>query len=56
MKTHELVALCLRNEGVEQIFGLIGDGNMSLWASLSSLPGINIMPVWHEASAMVASP
>ena len=52
MKAYEAIAEALVAEGVMDYFGLMGDGNMWLWASLVKKAGVNIISARHEAAAV----
>jgi acetolactate synthase I/II/III large subunit len=48
----DAVADALRHEGVETLFGLMGDANMALWSVLRAAGRVTIHPAWHEAAAV----
>lgn len=52
MKIFEAVADALRQEGVEVIFGLMGDGNMSLWSIIAANNLAHIQTARNEAAAV----
>lgn len=52
MRVYEAIADALLQEGVTQIFGLMGDGNMSLWSTLVAGKGAQILAARHEAGAV----
>jgi thiamine pyrophosphate-dependent acetolactate synthase large subunit-like protein len=52
MKLYEAIADSLVTEGVETLFGLMGDGNMSLWAAMGTAKKINIISSRNEAAAV----
>jgi len=52
LKAFEAVGRCLAAEGCQTIFGLIGDGNMHLWAALLPLGTPRLYSVRHEAAAV----
>ncbi|NML47566.1 thiamine pyrophosphate-binding protein [Ramlibacter sp. G-1-2-2] len=52
MKVYEAVAAGLIAEGVDQMFGLMGDGNMSLWATLVKDGQVDIVSSGHEQAAL----
>lgn len=52
MKVYEAVAAALAAEGVEKMFGLMGDGNMFLWATLARSGGVEIISSAHEQGAV----
>lgn len=52
MKVYEAVAAGLVAEGVDTIFGLMGDGNMSLWGALGRARKIRIVSSGNEAGAV----
>lgn len=51
MKVYEAIADALLAEGCDDYFGLMGDGNMWLWASLIK-KNANIISARHEAAAV----
>lgn len=52
MKVYEAIAQSLREEGIDQFFGLMGDGNMWLWSTLARDNGVTITSARHEAAAL----
>ncbi|HTC08271.1 MAG TPA: thiamine pyrophosphate-binding protein [Acetobacteraceae bacterium] len=52
MKLYEAIADSLVAEGVDTLFGLMGDGNMSLWGALGTAGKINIISSRNEAAAV----
>lgn len=52
MKVYEAVASALVLEGVENIFGLMGDGNISLWGAVGKQSNIEIFSARNEAGAV----
>jgi acetolactate synthase I/II/III large subunit len=52
MKLYEAIADSLVAEGVDMLFGLMGDGNMSLWGALGTAGKINIISSRNEAAAV----
>ncbi|OWT77092.1 MULTISPECIES: thiamine pyrophosphate-binding protein [unclassified Achromobacter] len=52
MKVYEAVAEALVAEGVDRIFGLMGDGNMSIWAELVRRGGVDMVSSGHEQGAV----
>ncbi len=52
MKLYEALAESLVAEGCETIFGLMGDGNMSLWGALGRAGKIRIVSARHEAASV----
>ncbi len=52
MKLYEAIADLLVAEGVDMLFGLMGDGNMSLWGALGTAGKINIISSRNEAAAV----
>ena len=52
MKIHEAVASALVAEGVGSIFGLMGDGNISLWGAMGRQGKIDIYSARNEAGAV----
>ena len=52
MKLYEAIAESLVAEGVDTLFGLMGDGNMSLWAAIGAAGKIKIISSRNEAAAV----
>ncbi len=52
MKVFDAVVKCLASETCGAIFGLIGDGNMQLWAALVAAGWPALYSVRHEAAAV----
>lgn len=52
MKAYEAVVECLAVEECRAVFGLIGDGNMRLWAALVQAGRPALYSVRHEAAAV----
>jgi len=52
MKVYEAVAAGLAAEGCDTLFGLMGDGNMSLWGALGRAGKIAIISSGNEAGAV----
>lgn len=52
MKVYEAVAEALVAEGCDTLFGLMGDGNMSLWGALGRAGKLTIISSRHEAGAV----
>jgi acetolactate synthase I/II/III large subunit len=52
MKVFEAVADALGQEGVASIFGLMGDGNMSLWSTIAANNLAHIQTARNEAAAV----
>jgi acetolactate synthase-1/2/3 large subunit len=52
MKVFEIVADAIAAEGVEQLFGLMGDGNMDLLLNLTEVHGVRFVAVRHEQGAV----
>ncbi|ALM83611.1 thiamine pyrophosphate-binding protein [Bordetella sp. N] len=52
MKVYEAVAEALIAEGVDTLFGLMGDGNMSIWADLVRRGGVTMISSGHEQGAV----
>lgn len=52
MKVYEGIASALVEEGDGTIFGLMGDGNISLWGALASQGEMKIISARHEAAAV----
>jgi acetolactate synthase-1/2/3 large subunit len=55
MKLYEAIAESLVAEGVDTLFGLMGDGNMSLWGAMGAAGKINIISSRNEAAAVAMS-
>ena len=55
MKLYEAIADSLVVEEVDTLFGLMGDGNMSLWGALGARGKINIISSRNEAAAVAMS-
>jgi acetolactate synthase-1/2/3 large subunit len=52
MKVYEAIAETLVAEGCNELFGLMGDGNMSLWGALGTRGDVKITSARHEAAAV----
>ena len=52
MKVYEAIAQSLIAEGVTDFFGLMGDGNMSLWGALCRNPSVKPYNARHESMAV----
>jgi acetolactate synthase I/II/III large subunit len=52
MKLYEGIAQSLVAEGCEILFGLMGDGNLSLWGEIGRANAIRILSARHEAAAV----
>lgn len=52
MKLFEAFAQSLVAENVQQVFGLLGDGNMSLWRCLVEQRGVTLVSAAHEQAAV----
>ena len=52
MKVYEAVADALAAEGVDTVFGLMGDGNMWLWATLEQSGRARFFSARHENNAV----
>jgi acetolactate synthase I/II/III large subunit len=52
MKAYEAIGQSLVAEGMTDFFGLMGDGNMWLWASLSRNPAVKAYNARHESMAV----
>ena len=52
MKVYQAVAAALVAEGVDALFGVMGDGNMSLWGAVGAQGKIRIYDARHEAGAV----
>jgi thiamine pyrophosphate-dependent acetolactate synthase large subunit-like protein len=51
MKVYEGLARAFAAEGVTDVFGMMGDGNMYWWQALHNL-GVNLMEVRHEGAGL----
>ncbi|MDR3537183.1 MAG: thiamine pyrophosphate-binding protein [Acetobacteraceae bacterium] len=52
MKVYEAIAEALVAEGCHDLFGLMGDGNMSLWGALGRRSDVAITSARHEAASV----
>ena len=52
MKVYEAVARAFVKEGVTDVFGLMGDGNMSWAAAMSKMPGVRMIDVRDEGAGL----
>ena len=52
MKVHEAVAAAIAAEGVTAVFGLMGDGNISLWGAMGRQGRLAIYSARNEAGAV----
>lgn len=52
MKLYEAIASAIAGEADGPIFGLMGDGNMMLWSTLTGHPHVKIFSARHEAGAV----
>ncbi|MBN9429079.1 MAG: thiamine pyrophosphate-binding protein [Burkholderiales bacterium] len=52
MKLYEGIASALIDEGCETMFGVMGDGNMTLWAAIGAQGRIDLRSARHEAAAV----
>ncbi|HXT81924.1 MAG TPA: thiamine pyrophosphate-binding protein [Acetobacteraceae bacterium] len=52
MKVYEAIAEALVAEGCNDLFGLMGDGNMSLWGALGRRSDVRFTSARHEAAAV----
>ncbi|MSP05004.1 MAG: thiamine pyrophosphate-binding protein [Acetobacteraceae bacterium] len=52
MKVYEAIAQALVAEGATEMFGLMGDGNMSLWGALGRDPRVTLTSARHEAASL----
>jgi thiamine pyrophosphate-dependent acetolactate synthase large subunit-like protein len=52
MKVYKAIAEAIVAEQTGPIFGLMGDGNMSLWSALGTDPRVRIVSTRHEAAAV----
>jgi len=52
MKVYEAISEALLAEGCTTMFGLMGDGNMSLWGALGRRKDVTIISARHEAAAV----
>lgn len=54
-RVYEVVAETLKREGVEVVFGLMGDGNMRLVNRLTAIQDVKFIACRHEGSAVAAA-
>lgn len=52
MKVYDAVANAFVKEGTDAVFGLLGDGQISWWESISKHPGVQIVDAREEGSAL----
>ncbi|TWG96387.1 thiamine pyrophosphate-dependent acetolactate synthase large subunit-like protein [Mesorhizobium sp. J18] len=52
MKVYEAVVSALISEGVTNVFGLMGDGNISIWGAMGRTPELTIYSARNEAGAV----
>lgn len=52
MKVYEAVAQTLVDQGVRDVFGLMGDGNLKLIPHLTSAHGVRMLSARHESAAL----
>jgi thiamine pyrophosphate-dependent acetolactate synthase large subunit-like protein len=52
MKVYDALADFFAKEGVSQVFGMMGNGNMYWWEALDRRPGVQIHETRHEGSAL----
>lgn len=52
MKLHEALASAVVDEGVTDVFGVMGDGNMNFLGALTRQAKVNIYSARHEAAAV----
>lgn len=52
MKLAEAMASAVADEGVDTMFGLMGDGNMSIWAALAAQNRVSIYSARNESGAV----
>jgi len=54
MKVAEAIARAVRAEGVTDVFGLMGDGNMDFMAAMREVAdlGVSVWDVRHEGAAV----
>ena len=52
MKVHEAIAEALIAEAGTTMFGLMGDGNMSLWGALGRHKDVTMISARHESAAV----
>ncbi len=52
MLGHDAVAQALVDEGVDTVFGVLGDGNLFIGDALMRLYGVNFVAATHEANAV----
>ncbi|WP_198664189.1 thiamine pyrophosphate-binding protein [Jiangella endophytica] len=51
-RIHQYVADAFVAEGVDTVFGLMGDGNMAWLAEMAGRPGVRVVHARHEAAAL----
>ena len=51
MKIHELIAQAVAAEGVDTVFGVMGDGNMMWLTAFEAMEGKRVIYCRHEANA-----
>jgi thiamine pyrophosphate-dependent acetolactate synthase large subunit-like protein len=52
MKIYEALASAFVKEGVTDVFGLMGNGNMYWWHTLDQYPGVTLHETRHEGSSL----
>lgn len=52
MKVVELISSVIVAEKCRAVFGLLGDGNLSLWAMIHAEGAVPLYTAWHEAAAV----
>lgn len=52
VEVHEVLADAFANEGVEVVFGLMGDGNKLWLVDMAARPGIRLVHARHEGAAL----
>src|SRR5215813_4252943 len=52
MKVYEAMANAFIKEGTTTLFGLLGDGQMTWWSAIAKHPGVQIVDVRDEGSAV----
>ncbi len=52
MLGHDAVAQALVDEGVDTVFGVLGDGNLFIGEALTRIHGVNFVAATHEANAV----
>ena len=56
MKAYQAFAQLLTGHGIRDIFGVMGDGNMSWYAALARNPAVRIFDARHEGASLAMAP